>query len=167
MTARDFSTRPVRRSGLLDSTLVALGALGFVAVAAATLVTRRDLTEVIAAVEDARRDPVLRRTPLRRDGQEGLAAQAQATAEAPPARILAELAALMPGDVRLNGATLTYGEGVAVELSVVAREEAAYDRFLERLAASSLFTDLLPGAESRGGAISAPIRMRYRTGGAP
>jgi hypothetical protein len=74
---------------------------------------------------------------------------------------------LLPAAVRLNGATLTYGAGVAVELTVVAREGAAYDRFLERLAASSRFSDILPGAESRGGAISAPIRMRYRTGEAP
>jgi hypothetical protein len=167
MTTRDFSTRPAGRSGLQDLVLVALAAAGLVAAAAATVATRRDLAEAVRAVEEARRDPAARRAPLRRDSLQGLAAQALATSEASPARILADLAALMPADVRLNGATLTYRDGVAVELTVMAREGASYDRFLERLAASSRFTDILPGAESRGGVITSPIRMRYRPGEAP
>jgi hypothetical protein len=167
MTARDFSTRPVRGSGFLDRALVALAAATLADAAVATVAARRELAGAMRAVEEARRDPESRRRPARRDGLDSLAAQALATAEAPPARIFAELASLMPADVRLSGATLTYGDGVIVELSVLAREDSAYDRFLERLAASSRFSDILPGAESRGGALSAPIRMRYGTDGAP
>jgi len=171
MTARDFSTRPVPRSGLPDLALVTLAAALLAVAGAVTLTTRRDLGEARRAVEEARREPAAGRRAEARDGRasslQGLAAQALSTVEAPPPRILADLAALMPADVRLNRVTLTYGEGVSVELAVVAREAASYDRFLERLAASPRFTDILPGAESREGAISAPIRMRYRGGEAP
>jgi hypothetical protein len=164
MTVRDFSTRPVLRSGLLDRVLLALAAVGLALVAGTTLLTRQTLAETRKALDDRRRDPAMRRTPARGDSQRVLASQALATSEAPPGRILAELDSLMPADVRLNGATLIYGEGVMVELVVVARETAAYDRFLQRLASSRRFSDILPGAESRAGAVTAPIRMRYRVG---
>jgi len=169
MTARDFSTRPVRRSSLWDRVLLALAAAALAAAATVTLAARRDLAEALWAVEKVRRDPPGRVWTQERQAArlQGLAAQALATAEAPPPRILADLASLMPADVRLNGAMLTYGEGVSVELTVMAREAASYDRFLERLSASPRFSDILPGAESREGVLSAPIRMTYRGGEAP
>lgn len=166
MTARDFSTRPVRRSSLADLVLMTLAAALLVAAGAVTLTTQRDLAEARRSVEQARREPGAGRRGQAPDGRasslQGLAAQALSTMEAPPPRVLADLGALMPAEVRLNGVTLIYGEGVSIDLAVVAREAASYDRFLERLAASPRFTDILPGAESREGAISAPIRMRYQ-----
>jgi hypothetical protein len=168
VTTRDFSTRPVPRSSLFDRALVVLAVAGLVAAVVATVAARRDLFAAIRAVADVRRDPTSEHTlPQGRRGSDrgALAAQALTTSEAPPARIFADLASLMPADVRLNGVTLTYDEGVGMEVTVVARQGASYDLFLERLAASPRFTDILPGAESRGGAVSAPIHMRYRVGG--
>ena len=92
MTARDFSTRPVRRSSLLDRALVVLAAAGLAAAAAATVAARRDLLEVIEAVADVRGDPASQNTPprgRRNSEREALAVQALATSEAPPARIFA------------------------------------------------------------------------------
>jgi type II secretory pathway component PulL len=170
MTTRDFSTRPARRSSLLDRALVVAALAGLAAAAVATLAARRALREASQAVADVRDDPASRRMlprGRRSSEREALAAQALATSAAPPARVFAELASLMPSDVRLNGATLSYDEAVGLELTVSAREDASYDRFLERLAASPRFSDILPGSEARGGALSAPIRMRYRIEGMP
>jgi len=171
MTARDFSTRPLRRSSVVELAAVTLAGALLLAAGAATLTARRDLAEARRAVQEARHEPGAGRRAQAPDARasslQGLAAQALSTVDAPPPRVLADLAALMPAEVRLKGVTLTYGEGVAVELAVVAREAAAYDRFLERLGASSRFTDILPGAESREGAVSAPIRMRYQGGELP
>jgi len=164
---RDFSTRPVRGASFRERAFLGLAAAAVAVSAALAFQAKRDLGEAQAAVEAARRDPALRRAPALRDAAGTLAAQALATSEAPPARILADLAALMPGDVRLNAATLVYGETVLLELNVAAREDAAYDRFLENLTASPRFGDILPGAESRGGTVTAPLRLRYRPGGAP
>lgn len=167
MTSRDFSTRPVQRSNVVDRALLGLAAVGLAAAVAATVAARRDLLQAMRAVADVRGDSASRpaqprnRTTLVR---EALAAQALATVEASPARVFSDLASLMPADVRLNGATLSYeeGGGVAVDLSVVAREGASYDRFLERLGASPRFADILTGSESRGGALAVPVRLRYR-----
>jgi hypothetical protein len=87
------------------------------------------------------------------------------SADAPPPRVLADLAAVMPGDVRLESLALTYGQAVALEMQVVARAAPAYDAFLQRLEGSPAFTDVTPGDESRGQEVRGTIRVLYRPAG--
>lgn len=115
--------------------------------------TRREADDALARVREleARREPA-----------EGIASQALFTAEAPPPRVLADLVALMPGDVRLDAVTLTYGEPLGLQVDVAARSASSYDLFLDRLQRSPLFADVLPGDENRDGELRTSIRMTYR-----
>jgi hypothetical protein len=90
-----------------------------------------------------------------------LAAQVQATAAAPPQKIVAELVSLLPPDVKLQSLQLDYRDRVLVDLRVAARHAAAYDAFLQHLAQSSSFGDVVPGPESREGELLASLRMTY------
>jgi hypothetical protein len=83
------------------------------------------------------------------------------TNECPPPLVLAELEGLLPPDVRLDVATLRYAETLGIELLVVARNPAAYDRFLERLVASPRFAQLVPGSETRDGELRSTIKATY------
>ena len=49
-------------------------------------------------------------------------ARALPAAEAPPARIVADLASAIPGDVRLERLFIDYGRDGALEMHVVARD---------------------------------------------
>ena len=81
-----------------------------------------------------------------------LAAQALLTADAPPSRVVAELARLMPADVRLDDLRLAYGERLELEMRVSARVAGSYDVFLERLERSPSFARCCP--ETRTGRAS-------------
>jgi hypothetical protein len=167
VSGRDFSTRPARREGALELAFLGLGVACLAAAVLLTLSARRELLEAQRGVQEIRRDPALGRQPAAGERLTTLASRALASAAAPPPRIVAELAALMPSDVRLNQASFSYGGDVSVEVAVAAREVAAYDSFLERLASSSRFSSILPGSESRRGSVSTPIHMTYRVAGAP
>jgi Tfp pilus assembly protein PilN len=95
-----------------------------------------------------------------------LAAQIQAMATAPPQKIVAELANLLPSDVKLQSLQLDYRDRVVLDLRVVARRAEAYDAFLQHLAQSPNFDEVVPGAENREGELFASLRMTY-SGGAP
>lgn len=84
------------------------------------------------------------------------------TAEAPPARVLTELAELLPPDVRLDSLALSYGAKLEIEAQTVARRPPAYDLFLERLSGSPLFGEIQPGSESREGEMRGTLRFTYR-----
>jgi Tfp pilus assembly protein PilN len=99
-------------------------------------------------------------------GEATLAAQVEATSTAPPQKIVAELANLLPPDVKLQSLQLDYRDHVLLDLRVVARRAEAYDAFLQRLAQSPNFDDVVPGAENREGELFASLRMTY-SGGAP
>jgi hypothetical protein len=98
-------------------------------------------------------------TSLRRDS---MATQAWLTVEAPPPRVVADLAELLPPEVRLEELSLRYGTRLEVAMTVAARRAPAYDLFLERLAASPRFADVVPGSESRGDEVRAELRAAYR-----
>ena len=94
-----------------------------------------------------------------------LSARALLTAEAPPPRVLADLEALLPGDVRLMALTLDYGERLdAGHAGSAARQPASYDLFLQRLQQSPLFADVRPGEETRDGGVRAQVQAAYRGG---
>jgi len=170
---RDFSTRPRRRApDAFDVGLLAIAGLSLIVASYWTGTAWADLRRARQNVEDARReaeaDQVRVRTLEARRGAEGsLGTQALLTADAPPQRVLAELVAVMPSDVRLESLTLAYGDGVALEMQVAARAAAAYDAFLQRLEGSPVFTDVTPGDENRGNEVRASVRVTYKPSATP
>ena len=164
---RDFSTRP-RREGLppLEVAIVALAALVLAWSAYAAYTARQEVARRRATVEQSRRELASSRARLAalesRSSDVALARQTLLTLDAPPPRVLATLAELMPPDVRLASVSLRYGERLELEMRVVARTSAAYDVFLERLQSSPAFERVLPGDENRDGEVRAAVRAGYR-----
>jgi hypothetical protein len=165
---RDFSSRPRRVPARpLDLALAAAGA----ALLAVSLYEAGEAwsaqRRAAARFEQTRREADeaqarMRELEARRGPAQGMAAQALLTTEAPPPRVLADLVALMPGDVRIDGATLSYGEPLGLQIDVAARNASSYDLFLDRLQRSPAFADVLPGEENRDGELRTSIRMSYR-----
>jgi Tfp pilus assembly protein PilN len=166
----DFSTRPLRRPRPIDVALLGVAVLSAALAANAARSAWAEQRRRAQAVEGLRREvgeARVRAQLLESQGglEEGLAAQVLASSEAPPPRVLADLVGVLPREVRLDGFSLSYGPRLEVELQVVARSAAAYDTFLERLAASPVFRDVLPGPETREGELRASVRASYRRGG--
>lgn len=169
--APDFSTRPARAGLRLTPDLLVAVVAGLILLRSGWLAleSTRKASAAEAVVSALRADVETARTRLsaldsrkRTDG-DVLTSQLVLTAQLPPARIVAELAALLPADVRLDGLSLRYGGTLDVDAQVVARRPAAYDTFLERLS-DSAFQDVLPGAEVREGEMRASVRMTRRPG---
>ena len=169
--APDFSSRRRRLAERpLDVALVAAGLLAAVASAYAASSARADLGQARRAAEEARREIAVLEPRARGLSQqlgsvdEGLDGQATLTASAAPPRLVTALSRLLPPDVRLESLGLAYRKRVEVEARVAARHPAAYDLFLERLAASQLFEAIVPGPEDRTGEVAAQVQMIYRGG---
>jgi Tfp pilus assembly protein PilN len=168
MSAPDFSTRPrARRPPAWELALVAVGLLAAALGARAVVGTRAEgwavrarLAEVRGEIEGARR----RVSDLERRSSDGVTGQVWLTAEAPPARVVAQISDLLPPDVRLDALSLTYGRSLEVEMRVVARTPGAYDRLLQRLEASPRLKDLVLGAESREGRVETTVRATFVPG---
>jgi hypothetical protein len=170
----DFSTRPRRRgAGRLDRALLVLALAMALGAGYAAWQAWADLGRVQTSLERARRSLEADRQRLgalgSRSGGSGetLASQVVLSREAPPQRLVAELTQLLPAQVRLDGLRLHYRDRLELSLRVRARRPEAYDRFLVRLAASPLFSDVLPGEESRGEELTASLRLTYRNGATP
>ena len=164
----DFRTRRESRRTLAEVILVGLAGLALAAAAWGGLRARGELGSVRAALTEVQGEVASARVRLRslgvpRVGEgERLASRLELTSEAPPARILAEITALLPEQVRLRAVNFGYGDVVAVDLEVEARTAAAWDEFLDRLSRSPHFASLRPGAEQRDGEIRAGVRMTWR-----
>ena len=164
---RDFSSGPRRRRpSARDWVLFGAGALAFLVSAGVAWQAWREARAArgrVVAVR-AERDAAAARVRaleahLRRDS---LATQAWLTVEAPPPRVVADLAELLPPEVRLEELSLKYGARLEIAMIVAARRAADYDLFLERLAASPRFGDVVPGMENRGGEVRAELKAAYR-----
>jgi hypothetical protein len=170
MSRPDFSTRgkrPEVRTG--DLVLLAVSALALALAVTSAVAAWGDLRRTGASLEQARRETAGAADRTRAlQGRKGpdavLSSRAFLTAEAPPPRVLADLESLLPGDVRLTGLTLDYGERLVVGMQLAARHAAAYDRFLQSLQQSALFADVRPGEEVRDGGVRAQIHAEYRVG---
>jgi hypothetical protein len=169
---RDFSSRPRRRPATSVEKLLAWVA-GAVLAASAwhALGEWRDARRVRASLQQARGQSQAavgraQAFDARRGPGHVLAAQALLTADAPPSRVVSELSRLMPGDVRLDGLRLAYGNRLQLEMRVSARTAAAYDEFIGRLERSAWFSDVLPGDENRQGELRAVVRAVWRGAGA-
>ncbi len=117
------------------------------------------VAEVKAEIDAAR--VRLRALEVRAGAGEGPLSQALLTTEAPAARVLAELAGVLPPDVRLERIGLAYGRELAVEMSVVARDPRAFDRLLESLDSFPRLRDVRPGAENREGEVRTTVRATW------
>jgi len=166
--SRDFSTRPRRRAARpFDLALLAAGSAALLLSAYATVNAWNGRQRARARVEETRRETQAAQSRVReleaqREPAQAAAYQALLTVEAPPPSVLADLVALMPGDVRLDAVSLSYGEPLGVRVDVVARNAPVYDLFLDRLQRSPRFADVLPGDENRDGELRTSIQMTYR-----
>ena len=165
---RDFSSRPRRRPPQpVDLGLIGIGLLTLIFAGYATGTSWADFKRARQHVADVRRDTEaaqarLKTMEARSAPTAALATQALLSTDAAPPHVLAELAALMPPDVKLDSLALTYGDGIGMSMHVSAKGAGAYEAFLQRLEASPLFEEVVPGEESRDGGVSASIEMRYR-----
>lgn len=164
---RDFSSRPRRaRASGRDWALMGAGALCLFASAGLGLEAWSDVRAARARRDAARAEGEATRqrirvleAELRRDA---VVDQAWLTLEAPPPRVVADLAELLPPDVRLARLDLKYGPRLRMEMTVTARRAPAYDLFLERLAGSPRFRDVIPGNENRTGELRAVVQATYQ-----
>jgi hypothetical protein len=166
----DFSSDPHRQGAPWETAILIVGVF---ALATATLAAWRASAELRGRrMEVARLDRETAQARARAgllEGRQGtaaaaLAAQAAGTLDAPPPRVVAELSAAMPPDVRLESLDLDYRDRILVVLRVRARSPEAYDRFLEGLSRSTRFREIVPGPEGRDGELSASVRASYRYG---
>jgi hypothetical protein len=167
---RDFSSRP--RGRRLSGPQTALLVAGLAALALAAWSAGDAWGEHRAAA--ARLLGTQAETGALRSRIEGLravtgpddavAAQAMLTADAAPPRVLARVAERLPGDVRLEAASLEYGAHVELQLRVAARNPASFDLFVDQLQRSPSFTQVLPGEEDRRGGMTATVRARWAGG---
>ena len=163
----DFSTRPRRRrppARAILAVALALLALGLAAHAAWT--TRREAAAArdrLAAVEreigtlQAR----IRAVGARAAGGGELLARAAAAGDAPPERIVAELARALPGDARVERLSIVYRDEISLEMRVVARDPEAWDRALEGLARTERLNEVSPGPERREGEVRTTVRAQW------
>lgn len=166
MSPRDFSTVPRRRPPARDLVLVAVSLVLALLSGRAALSAHAEREAARARVAEVKRETDAARVRLReleaRGGSgEGPLSQALLTTEAPAARVLAEVAGVLPSDVRLERITLTYGHELALEMGVVARDPRAFDRLLERLDSFPLLRDVRPGAENREGEVRTTVRATW------
>ena len=167
---RDFSSRPRRRPPQpVDLGLIGIGVLTLIFAGYATGTSWADFKRARQHVADVRRDTQaaqarLKTMEARSAPTAALATQALLSTDAAPPRVLADLAALMPPDVKLDSLALSYGEGIAMSMHVSAKGAGAYEAFLQRLEASPLFEEVVPGEETRDGGVAVSIEMRYRGG---
>jgi hypothetical protein len=159
----DFSTVP--RPSRVPAFGTVAAAVAFVAVVlagGAAWRAREEARVARARLDDVRREVEAATSRLRaleasaRGGAPGLAA-----ADAEPARIVADVASVLPADARLERLSIDYTHGGAVELEVVARDAATWDRLLERLEQAPQFREVEPGPEARDAEVRSLIRARW------
>jgi hypothetical protein len=173
MSVADFSTKPRRqRPGAADLVLGSVAGLVLLASAASAFESWSGLRRAQAALERTREDLASARAQARslrpRSAADGtLASRILLSRDAPPQTVMERLAALLPPDVRLEDARLSYDDRLTLELRVRARDAAAYDLFLQRLSASPAFAGIVPGEEARGRELSAVLRLWHRDGDRP
>jgi hypothetical protein len=166
MKPADFSSAPRRaRARGLDVLLVGLAAIAAAASVRASWTARSESVSVRAQLAEARSEVAAARQRLieleRTSARAGYALEAASWAAVPPARVLADLADLLPGDVRLDGLLLDYRGGLELELRVVARDAAAFDRVMDRFAASSRLRHVAAAAENREGEVRTTVSAHW------
>jgi len=164
----DFSSVPrPSRVPRWERLAVAAGLLALVAAGVLAWRTREEARVAGARLAEVRREVEAASARLRTlEARRRAGLPALPAADAPPASIVADVASLLPADARLEGLSIDYADGGSLELRVVARDAAAWDRLLERLEQDPRLGDVEPGPETREGEVRSLVRARW-VGGAP
>jgi hypothetical protein len=168
MSRPDFSTRGKRPEvRTADLILLAVAALALALAVTSAAGAWGDLRRANANLGKTRHEGeavalLVREHENRKGPDPALSARALLTAEVPPPRVMADLEALLPPDVRLLALTLDYGERLDLGLQVAARQAESYDQFLRQLQGSPLFTGVRPGEEVRDKGVRAQVHAAYR-----
>jgi hypothetical protein len=159
----DFRTAPRASRGtgwgraLVAAGVLAAGVAGYQAASA-----REQARAAVARLADVTREVAALET--RRAALEARAAgsdQALLAVDAPPSRIVADVATLLPPDVRLERLAIDYQRGGVLEMLVVARDAEAWDLLLERLERAPRIRDVEPGPEARAAEVRSVVRARW------
>ena len=166
---RDFSTRRRPRGRRTDMGLMAVALVLLAAAVYPAGSAWADARQARASYEEVRAEiaaaEARAKALLAAAGAEGaVGARAVWSAEAPPPRVVAAVAQMLPRDVRLETLTLRYGAQLDVEMTLTARSAADYDRFLQALESSPVFDRVVLGDESRADEVRASVRARYHGG---
>jgi Tfp pilus assembly protein PilN len=167
---RDFgSRRRPRGRRPADTALLAVAAVLLLSSAYFTASAFLDARHARASLDEVRREIAAAEEGSRAlEAPAGpgtdVAARAMWSAEAPPPRVVAALAEMLPRDVRIETLTLRYAAQLEVEMTLTARSAADYDRFLQALEASPVFDSITLGDEARTDTVRASVRVRYHGG---
>ncbi len=159
----DFST--VARPNPLrtwERAALALAVLAFGLVALAAVRARAEAADATARLVQTQGE--IRRLVAQRDFLARRGTGGGAVAASSPARVVAAIAAALPSDARLERLTIDYRRETAIDMQIVTRTTAAWDDLLERLERSSELREVVPGPESRGGAVRSVVRARWKGG---
>ncbi len=167
--SRDFSSGRRPAASWVERTWLVAGVAALAWSGVLAINVRGKVTRVEASVQElggelARAQAAARGRPSRPQPEVRLAERARQVQEAPPGRIVEELASLLPDDVRFEALALTYDGRAELDLDVVAADAAGYDLFLARLASSPHVADVRPGPESREGELRSRVRIVFRGG---
>ena len=160
----DFRTAPSgTKAWGWDAAWLAIGVLAALVASYQAVSAREEAHGAAARLAD-----VTREVATLQARESAVAAQAAAAGgrallaeEVPPARIVAEIAAALPPDVRLDRLAIDYERGGALELLVVARDAAAWDLLLERLERAPRIREVEPGPEARAAEVRSVVRARW------
>jgi hypothetical protein len=158
----DFATTP-RPSGwrARDRVLVVLAGLAVAFVAVAAWSARREARQASERLAEVRKQTVDLRQRLSALASRSRQQPGAADGASSPARIVAALASLLPGDVRLRHLSINYARGTTLRMQVEARSAAAWDRMLDRLEHSPEFRDVTSGPEAREAEVRTTIDARW------
>lgn len=167
---RDFSSRRRPRGrGPFDLAVLGVASALLLASAYAAGSAWVDARHARASLDEVRREIAAAEDRAKAlqaaaGGEGEVGARAVWSATAPPPRVVAALAQMLPRDVRLETLTLRYAAQLEVEMTLTASTAADYDRFLQALESSPVFDRIVLGDESRADAVRASVRARYHGG---
>jgi hypothetical protein len=165
----DFSTTPrPRRPPVKDVIALGIGLLALSVAIHAAWTARREVRAARDRLAGVRSEITTLEARVQAFGARGaggpLLSRAAGAFDAPPERIVATLGRALPDDARVERLTIVYGDQISLEMQLVARNPAAWDRTLERLVQTPSLEKLSPGPERREGEIRTTIRGQWAGG---
>ncbi|HEY7923328.1 MAG TPA: hypothetical protein VII62_09130 [Vicinamibacteria bacterium] len=159
----DFRTGPRAASGTgWASALLAAGVLAAGVASYQALRAREEARTAGARLAEVTREvAALKTRHAALEARAEAGGQALLALDAPPSRIVADVATLLPPDVRLERLAIDYQRGGTLEMLVVARDAAAWDLLLERLERAPRIRDVEPGPEARAAEVRSLVRARW------
>jgi hypothetical protein len=157
MQQPDFSTRPQPpRHARFGTMLLVAGLLALVSAGFASWRLREQAREAEANLAAVRRE-------VEQDAARLRSLEARVQPPAPtPGRVVGDLAAVLPPDVRVRHLGIDYRRGPALSMRVQARTPEAWDLLLEAFSASTTFADVQPGPELRESPLEVSLQARWR-----